>query len=124
MAFYSYDVIGELAFSRKFNTQQHSRSEELPPINDHILLGCTYGMLPGLLPWSMKLSAYIPWPWLQGLLKSRIHLRNLTRECVEERMNDKISEPDLLSRLINAKDQDTGARLTLSDVASEAFGFL
>ncbi|KAG0652770.1 Cytochrome P450 [Hyphodiscus hymeniophilus] len=123
VAFYSYDVIGELAFSTKFNSQEHGRVEDLPPINDHILLGCTYGMLPSLLPWSMKLSKYIPWKWLQGMLASRLHLREVTRKSVEARMEDKIGDQDLLTRLINAKDPETGAGLTTDDVASEAFGF-
>jgi cytochrome P450 len=129
IAFYAYDIIGELAFSKKFGTLRSGNPIDLPPINDHVFLGCMYGMLPNLLPYSMRLTKYIPLPYVQKMLKSRLWLRNTTAECVGAEMTrskdpQSDREKNLLTQLINAKDPDSGAGLTHSDVASEAFGFL
>lgn len=129
IAFYAYDIIGELAFSRDFGTLRSGDITDLPPINDHIFLGCMYGMLPNLLPYSMRLTKYIPLPYIQKMLKSRLWLRNTTAECVGAEMArskdpQSDTEKNLLTQLINAKDPDSGVGLTHADVASEAFGFL
>lgn len=127
-AFYAYDILGELAFSTQFNSQMRDDPEELPPINDHIFLASLYGSLPSLLPYSMRWSRYLPIPWLQGLLRSRLKIRDTVSECVGKEMREQKDRPDrnknLLTQLIAAKDPETGARLTEVDVCSEAFGFL
>lgn len=129
IAYYAYDIIGELAFSRDFGTLRSRDPADLPPINDHIFLGCMYGMLPNLLPYSMRLTKYIPLPYVQKMLKSRLRLRNTTAECVAVEMArskdpQQNTEKNLLTQLIDAKDPESGAGLTHTDVASEAFGFL
>ncbi len=42
IAYYAYDVMGELAFHADFGTQKSQDPSLLPPINDHIFLGCMY----------------------------------------------------------------------------------
>lgn len=127
-AFYAYDVLGELAFSTQFNSQQLDDPAQLPPINDHIFLASLYGSLPSLLPYSMRWSRYLPIPWLQGLLRSRLKIRNKVSECVRKEIVEQKERPDknknLLTHLIAAKDPDTGAELTEDEICSEAFAFL
>lgn len=120
------DVMGSLIFNTEFGSQDSQDPELLPPINDHLLLGCSYGMLPSLLPYSMKFAAQLPWPWLQGLLKSRKALRDKTSACVDtELAREKFEErQNILSRLMLAKDPETGKGLTKDAISSEAFGFL
>lgn len=126
IAYYAYDVMGELIFNADFGTQKSQDTNGLPPINEHIFLGCMYGMLPSLLPYSMRFSGYIPLPWLQNLLESRKVLRDRTAQhVVQEMARDKTSEHhSILTRLIRAKDPETGESLTQDQVSSEAFGFL
>ena len=123
IAYYGYDVLGELAFNIDFHSQEKDDSENLPPINDHILLGCLYGSLPGLLPWSMKLSNYLPFAWLRKLIESRQKIRRTVARCVEEKTSES-SEKTLLTNLKLAKDPETGKKLSNIEISSEAFGFL
>lgn len=128
IGFYAYDVLGELAFSTQFNSQEMDDPAELPPINDHIFLACLYGSLPSLLPYSMRWSRHLPSPWLQGLLHSRLKIRNNVFECVAKEISEQRKNQDrtknLLSQLIAAKDPETGETLTETDICSEAFAFL
>lgn len=128
IAYYTYDVMGELIFNADFGAQKKQDSAKLPPINEHIFLGCLYGMLPSLLPYSMALSKYIPWPWLQHLLRSRKKLRDQTAlHVVQEMQREKQGiqkTQTILHRLIQATDPETGERLTEEQIDSEAFAFL
>ncbi|KAK0755827.1 hypothetical protein N5P37_011608 [Trichoderma harzianum] len=129
IAFYAYDVLGELAFDTQFESQVKDDESNLPPINDHIFLGCLYGSLPSLLPYSMKLSGFLPIPWLQTLNRSRQSIRNTVARCVstmfgETLENDEKKSNTLLSQLMKAKDPETGKKLTVTEISSEAFGFL
>lgn len=128
IAYYTYDVMGELIFNADFGSQVAQDATHLPPINQHIYLGCLYGMLPTLLPHSMRLSRYIPLPWLQHLLQSRSKLREQTDHHVGKEMEREkqanSQRHNLLRRLIQATDPETGERLTREQVDSEAFGFL
>lgn len=123
IAFYGYDVLGELAFNIDFRSQEKNDSENLLPINDHILLGCLYGSLPGIIPWSMKLSTYLPFNWLRTLIKSRQQIRRTVARCVEEKASES-SAKTLLTNLKMAKDPETGQALSDVEISSEAFGFL
>ena len=123
IAFYGYDVLGELAFNIDFQSQVKDDPENLPPINDHILLGCLYGSLPGILPWSMKLSNYLPFTWLRKLIESRKKIRGTVARCVEEKTSES-SEKTLLTNLKKSKDPETGKELSNIEISSEAFGFL
>ncbi|CDM34511.1 hypothetical protein DTO013E5_5013 [Penicillium roqueforti] len=123
IAFYGYDVIGELAFNLDFHSQEKDDPENLPPINDHILLGCLYGSLPGILPWSMNLSKYLPFSWLRKLLGSRQKIRSTVAQCVEDKTSES-SGKTLLTNLQKAKDPETGEELSNIEINSEAFGFL
>jgi len=126
IAYYAYDVIGELAFSTQFDTQETNKPENLPPINDHIFLSCLYGSVPGLLPHSRNIANKLPLPWLQGLLKSRTSIRDTTARCVAACMKQrgKHTTHNLLTQLVEAKDPETGLMLDTPDIASEAFAYV
>ncbi|OCT51550.1 putative benzoate 4-monooxygenase cytochrome P450 [Cladophialophora carrionii] len=124
--YYAFDIIGELVFHTDFGSQKAQDPAQLPPINEHIFLGCIFGMLPSLLPYSMRIANYLPIPWLQDLLNSRKRLKDRTSECLDREMSrQKTSEKQsILTRLIQAKDPETGEDLPKVAIASEAFAFL
>jgi benzoate 4-monooxygenase len=126
LAYYTYDLMGELIFNADFGSQDAGDPEVLPRIQDHIWLGCIYGMLPSLLPYSMRFSSWIPFPWLQDKLRSRNALRDKTASHVSfELARGKDSErQNILNRLVHAKDPETGEGLPEAAIRSEAFGFL
>ena len=128
IAYYAYDVLGELAFSTQFNSQKQDDPSKLPPINDHIFLACIYGSLPGLLPYSMRMANSLPFPWLRSLLASRKYLRDTTFRCVSEEIAREKPADDktqnLLTSLISAKDPESGQSLTKEDICTEAFAYI
>lgn len=124
IAFYTLDVLGELAFSRSFGAQLDKNPATLPPINDHIYLACLMGMMPEIMPVVKSIAAWTPFPWLQSLFRARRNLRNLTARCVRDRISRKSDRTDLLGSLINAVDPETGARLTELDINTEAFAMV
>lgn len=123
---YAYDVIGELAFEKDFNTQDHPSRDKLPPIPDHILVGALYGMVSPLMPWSIKIGNRLPIPGLQKLLASRRRISAQTASYVKDAIaNHKEGDREsLLANVLEATDPDTGARLTTDEICSEAFAFL
>lgn len=126
IAYYTYDLMGELIFNADFGSQKAQRPEELPPINNHVFLGCLFGMMPSLLPYSMQYAGRIPWPWLQNLLQSRRQLRDKTSKHVSNELaKDRSGQRhNILARLISAKDPETGEMLSDDEINSEAFAFL
>lgn len=86
---YQYDLMGNLAFDDDFNAVQsaHPLSHlsanpvPLPPFNNNFYLAHIYGMMPSLLPWTMKLGKYVPLAWMQELIQSREVLKNHTIYC-------------------------------------------
>lgn len=126
IAYYTYDVMGELIFNADFGSQDARDPAQLPPINNHIWLGCFYGMLPSLLPYSMRLSPWIPLPWLQDKLKSRRALKEKTALYVTSELEKgrAVERHNILNRLLHAKDPETGEGLTEDQISSEAFAFL
>lgn len=125
IAFYVFDILGELAFSQSFDAQIEQLPEKLPRINDHVFLACLMGMMPEVLPYLRSVAAWTPLPWLQRLFKARAQLKTFTEQCVSRRLNEKVSgRKDLLSSLINAVDPVTGAKLTELDINTEAFAMM
>ncbi|KAM5520510.1 hypothetical protein FOXYSP1_14400 [Fusarium oxysporum f. sp. phaseoli] len=125
IALYVFDVLGELAFSRSFDSQDERDLARLPPIIDHIYLACLIGMTPDALPWIKKVLPFIPIPWLQRLFNARAQLRNLTAACVRQRIEAGSSDrKDLLSCLLVAVDPETGSKLTELDINTEAFAMI
>ncbi len=123
---YAHDVIGELAFDRDLSTQIQPAAAKLPPIPDHILLGSLYGLMPSLMPYSMYIGNKLPIPGLQKLLASRRQLSDQAAEYVKsviETHKDGSLET-LISNVIEAKDPETGARLSTDEICAEAFAFL
>ena len=99
-----------------------------PPINGHLWLSSLYGSLPSWHPYSVKLAKYIPSTWIQSLIEARVQLRDAVmsyvKHAVETTGKDELAHKTLLTHLIAATDPETGEKLTLVDLSSEAFGFL
>jgi hypothetical protein len=126
VACYAYDLIGDLAFDKDFNTQDGPSPDQLPRIADHILIGCLYGLVPTLLPYSMWIGNRLPLAGLQKLLESRRQMSAQTAEYVKAaiHMHKEGDRESLLATMLEAKDPETGASLTTEEMCSEAFAFL
>lgn len=130
---YQYDLMGTLAFDDDFGalmsahtTSSSSKATNVPVFNNHFYLAHIYGMLPSLLPWSMRLGQYVPVAWIKELVKTRALLKDHTINCVKRSLtaSERRADRSLLSYVIEAQDLDTGARLNEVDICTEAFGFL
>lgn len=125
LAFYGYDITGQLAFDTDFQTQLNEDPSRLPPLNDHFFLGNLYGCVADLLPTFATITAWHP--WVAGLIKSRHELIALADSCVKQGIDnkkDKSNAGTLLEALITAKDPETGKELSKDEITSESFLFL
>lgn len=125
LSFYGYDITGHLAFSTQYNTQVLNDPDELPPLNDHFLLGNMYGSVANLLPQIRTMTSWHP--WVKRLHNSRAALaQNASDRVADAIRNHKSDEKirTLLTSLIDARDPETGAKLDVAEINSEAFGFL
>lgn len=120
---YVLDILGEVAFSKSFDSQTSGKADAIPAINDHILMACVIGQLP-FQALSKALIARSPIPRLRRLIKSRAQLKSICAERVHHRINNPSNRHDLLQNLIEAKDPETGAQLTELDINTEAFAML
>lgn len=123
LSLYVLDILGEVAFSRPFGVQDKGQAEELHAINDHLLLAGVIGELPFQNFWK-ALSRMSPVPWMRRLVKSRNNLKTICSNCVKFKVNNPSERPDLLKRLVEAADPESGARLTEQEINSEAFAVL
>ncbi|KAH8803645.1 cytochrome P450 [Xylogone sp. PMI_703] len=128
--YYTIDVLGELAFSQSFLVQLSDDASRVPPVVEHSFLAAVTGAWPLMLKTLKKWMPYIPHPGLQRLLKGRAACASLASQCVRNRIvalneDSKVEErKDILTNLILAKHPDTGAKLTQTDLETEAFGFI
>ncbi|KAH8695623.1 cytochrome P450 [Talaromyces proteolyticus] len=122
LGLYGYDVTAQLAFDTDFKAQT---TGELPPLNNHFLLGNIYGLLANLLPHIATWSAYLP--QVKALIQSRNDLKKIAADSIRQSLethNNETEPGTLLAALINAKDPDSGKGLTENEINSEAFVFL
>ncbi|CAG7921798.1 unnamed protein product [Penicillium olsonii] len=123
LSLYVLDILGEVAFSKSFESQANGHAEELDAINDHLLLSGVIGELP-LQDFWKTLSRLSPIPWMRRLMKSRNNLKRVCGECVKFKINNPSDRPDLLRSLVEAVDPQSGSRLTEQEINSEAFAVL
>jgi cytochrome P450 len=123
---YSYDVISELAFDKDRNIQREPSNDKIPPIPDHVLLGNIYGLMPSLMPYSMRIGNKLPIPGFQKLLASRRQVSSQAAEYVKSAIEThrEGERETLLANILEARDPETGARLTTEEICGEAFAFL
>ncbi|KAL4895982.1 cytochrome P450 [Aspergillus ambiguus] len=123
ISLYVLDILGDLAFSRSFGAQLTGEAEQIPAINDHLLLSCVIGELPcqNLLK---TLARWSPVPWMRRLVHSRNNLKKICADCVKYKIAHPAERRDLLQCLVEAKDPETGASLTEQEINSEAFAML
>ncbi|KAF9888040.1 hypothetical protein FE257_009304 [Aspergillus nanangensis] len=123
ISLYVLDILGEVAFSRSFGAQLTGKAEQIPAINDHLLLSCVIGELPfqNLLK---ALARWSPVPWMRRLVQSRNNLKRVCAESVRYKMAHPSERRDLLQSLVEARDSETGAALSEQEINSEAFSML
>jgi cytochrome P450 len=115
IARYILYILGDVAFSRSFDTQTTRSLEALNAINGHLNLACVIGQLPNqniaktIVAWSRV-------GWIKRLTKSRANLKAICANHVARRISKPSGRKDLLQSLIDAKDPDTGAKLTELDI--------
>lgn len=123
ISLYVLDILGEVAFSRPFNAQVRGEAEQIPAINDHILLACVIGELP-FQDISKALARWSPVPWMRRLVQSRNRLKAICSECVRYKVTHPSDRRDLLQSLVEAVDPETGSKLIEQEINSEAFAML
>ncbi|KAI8962598.1 putative cytochrome P450 [Daldinia sp. FL1419] len=123
IAYYVFDILGDVAFGSSFNTQISEVAPEIPAINDHILLSSLLGTFP-FRSFFKSIIPMLPSPWLRHLMISRENLKNTCAKCVENRRSSYTSRSDLMQHLLDAKDPETGAKLTDPEIYSEAWAML
>lgn len=132
---YVIDVLGELAFSKSFGLQLSGDRSMVPPVKEHTLLGSAMGSWPSMISRLKIILPKLPNRTIQELFEGRRKCAQLASQCVQRRLEDvKLedgrglgsgdSRKDLLTTLIKAKHPETGARLTQTDLETEAFGFM
>lgn len=131
--FYVVDVLGELAFSQSFGIQVADDESLVPPVIEHSLLAAVTGAWPMMTFTLKKWLPKVPHKGLQALFKGRAACASLASRCVKRRIasleetksqGSEEQRKDILTNLILAKDPDTGANLTQTDLETEAFGFM
>ncbi|KAI1472600.1 putative cytochrome P450 [Daldinia caldariorum] len=124
IAFYVFDILGDVAFGRSFNAQISEVAPEIPAINDHILLSCLLGTFP-FRSFFKRIIPMLPIPWLRHLMESRGKLKETCADCVRnKRQQPSTSRSYLMQHLVDAKDPETDAKLTDEEVNSEAWAML
>ncbi len=109
------DIIGQFGFGYRLNTQ----TEETHRF-----------VLPGLAGASYKNNVYMQAPMVKSfglefffpkLYALRMKYFYLLKKMVKERLAEgKVAREDLFSYLMDEKDPDTGAKITLAELVSEA----
>ncbi|KAH7050192.1 putative benzoate 4-monooxygenase cytochrome P450 [Macrophomina phaseolina] len=133
--FYIFDVLGELAFSQSFNTMPEEDESRMPPVKENTLLGVTTGSWTAMAPLLRDIVPKIPIKVIRDLVKGRVGCGQLAVQCVQRRLEalkdieagsaaSSKQRKDLLTNLILARHPDTGEKLAMRDLVSEAFGFI
>jgi hypothetical protein len=124
-AYYSYDITSHLTFNAEFDHQQHANPDDLPPLNDHFMLSMLYGFVWNLMPHIATLTSWLP--YVQRLKAGRVKLAQMSRNHVQNALavHEKNAEAKtLLTNLIEAHDPETGEKLGVDAINTEAFGLL
>jgi hypothetical protein len=124
-AYYSYDVTSHLSFTAEFDHQLHANPDDLPPLNEHFMFGMLYGCVWNLMPYVRTLTSWLP--YVQRLKAGRIKLAQMARSHVQNALavHEKDAEAKtLLTNLIEAHDPETGEKLDVDAINTEAFGLL
>jgi cytochrome P450 len=124
ISYFVLDVLGDVAFDRSFNAQIAGHADEIPAINDHILLACVIGEMGAWQEVLKSLIKFSPIPWIRRLTRSRAHLKETCASCVNHKITNPSDRLDLLHRLLHCQDPETGAKLTELDINTEAFAML
>lgn len=133
--FYIVDVLGELAFSQSFGVMPEGDESCMPPVKENSLLGVATGAWTSMAPRLRTLLPKLPIKKMQELVKGRMTCAQLAAQCVQRRLEalkdveegsaaDTKQRNDLLTNLILARHPDTGERLAMKNLVSEAFGFM
>jgi len=120
--FFAFDTIGELAFSKGFGMLQSGKEDErIPLIANQMELGTITGMMPSILIPLSRNFACLPIPWMQRQVAGREKLKTLTQTRLEDRQHHASDRKDILGRLLEAQDSETGETLDAIDLRTEAF---
>lgn len=133
--FYIVDVLGELAFSQSFGVMPEGDESCMPLVKENSLLGVATGAWTSMAPRLRTLLPKLPIKKMQELVKGRMTCAQLAAQCVQRRLEalkdveegsaaDTKQRNDLLTNLILARHPDTGERLAMKNLVSEAFGFM
>ena len=140
LKFYSQDTNGDLSLGIQFGTQKADDPELVPLLNDHIALAKLTGYVPWTKKWFDKYGKFVPWPYLQQLLRSRALMRAEAARVTDLEFkrvgridgvemkdlpdDDEPNRINLFTSLVRAKDPETGEPIERDDIISNAITFL
>jgi hypothetical protein len=99
-------------------------ADEIPAINDHILLSCVIGEMGAWQDILKSLIRFSPIPWIRRLTRSRGLLKEKCASCVRHKIENPSDRLDLPQSLIYCQDPETGVKLTELEINTEAFAML
>ncbi|RKP05869.1 cytochrome P450, partial [Thamnocephalis sphaerospora] len=112
-SFMTFDAIGEIAFGKSFNLLEEEDHPLLGWMHSTLMLGIYVRILYAYV--FGQTAAPIIFPKHVAAERSLV---DFTVEAIRRRRNDR-SRTDALQKLLDAEDEDTGARLRENDLATE-----
>jgi benzoate 4-monooxygenase len=117
---YAFDTIGELALGDNFHLLDGSSNTDFVDlVAAHMKLGATFFCCQWLGKYII--NPYVPLQWVQDALSRRQKLKRVTTTLIDQRLEKGSDRKDILARLIEARDPDTGEPLEKAELETEAW---
>jgi benzoate 4-monooxygenase len=117
---YAFDTIGELALGDNFHLLSgESNTDFVDLVAAHMKLGATFFCCQWL--GKFVVNKYVPLRWVKEALSRRETLKRVTEDLIKRRLVKGSDRKDILARLIEARDPDTGEPLEEAELRTEAW---
>ena len=117
---YAFDTIGELALGDNFHLLDgESNTDFVDLVAAHMKLGATFFCCQWLGKYLV--NQWVPMKWVKDALYRREKLKGVTTELIHRRLAKGSDRKDILARLIEARDPDTGEPLEEAELQTEAW---
>jgi benzoate 4-monooxygenase len=117
---YAFDTIGELALGDNFHLLDgESNTDFVDLVAAHMKLGATFFCCQWLGKYII--NPYVPLKSVQDALSSREKLKAVTTELIHRQLAKGSDCKDILARLIEARDPETGEPLEEAELQTEAW---
>ena len=114
------DILGELAFGEAFDNQVTEDPGKIPPVSEALWGSC----LAGQAPWSASLFAWMrdnmPSPQVREVLAALNLMTPIAVKTIKQREAKQLQRPDILGKLMAAREEKTGKPLTTEQIVAES----